>query len=379
MNRMYFRLEKRIKPSMAIRILNPIVFILLAMCFCGLFIKFSGFEPITVYLKMIKTAFFTTKGLTQTILYSIPLMLCGLGVSISFKMNLNNLGAEGQFAMGAIATGGFALYGPAMPMVLKLILAIVIGTLAGCLWAVIAALPKALWNVNETIISLMMNYVILLFLDYLCRGPWMNNEGLNLPYSATINKDLFMPNLFGTEISSGILFAMVIAIVIHWFFKKTTSGYQISVIKNSLSAARYAGMNIKKNILLVMGISGALAGLAGVVKVLGITHRLQPALPGGAGFTGIIIAYLSRFNPFIVILVSFFFGGLNTGSYSVQISGVPSQIANMIQGAILLFVLAGEFLGRNKIVVGKREIAEITEPIGSIAVKSDSANGGQAS
>ena len=362
MNSLSFRVEKRIQPPLAIRAANPIVFILLAMAFCAIFIGAAGFNPVTVYFKMIRAAFFTGKGLTQTILYSIPLMLCGLGVSISFRMNLNNLGAEGQYAIGAIAAGGFALYGPEMPIVVKLILVIIIGIMAGCAWAILAAIPKALWNVNETIVSLMMNYISLLLLDYLCRGPWQNNEGLNLPYSASIDPGLYFPNLFGTGINSGIIFAIAIAIVFYWFFKKTTAGYQIDVIKNSLSAAKYAGINIKKNILLVMGISGALAGLAGVVKVLGITHRLQPALPGGAGFTGIVIAYLSKFNPIMVIIVSFFFGGLNTGSYTVQILGVPSQIATMIQGTILVFVLAGEFFIRNKIVLRKKMIPVMEEP-----------------
>jgi simple sugar transport system permease protein len=341
-----------------LRAANPVLFILLALAFSGLFISASGFDPIKVYAKMINAAFFTTKGLTQTVLYSIPLMLCGLGVSTSFRMNLNNLGAEGQFAIGAIASGGFALFGPAMPDPAKLILGILVGVAAGALWAILAAIPKAKWGVNETIISLMMNYIALLLLDYLCRGPWQNNEGLNLPYSASIDKGLYFPNLFGTQINSGVVIAIVISVVFFWFFKKTTSGYQIAVIKNSLPAARYAGINIKKNIILVMGISGALAGLAGVVKVFGITHRLQPALPGGAGFAGIVIAYLAKFNPLLVVIVSFFFGGLNTGSYSVQISGVPSQIATMIQGTILIFVLAGEFFVRNKLVIRKKIVLE---------------------
>lgn len=354
MKNFYFKIEKRGKTPLAISILNPIVFVILAMAFSGIFIIAVGFNPIQVYAKMLKTAFFTSRGLTQSILYSIPLMLCGLGVSISFRMNLNNLGAEGQYAIGAIASGGFALFGPAMPLALKLILAIVIGIAAGAAWSIIASIPKALWNVNETIITLMMNYVALLLLDYLCYGPWMNSEGLNLPYSSTIAKGLFLPELFSSGINIGFLIAIVLAVIIYWFFKKTTSGYQISVIKNSLTAAKYAGINIKKNILVVMGISGALAGLAGVVKLFGITHRLQPSLPGGAGFTAIVIAYLSRFNPLVVIIVSIFFGGLNTGSYSVQISGVPSQIATMIQGSILVFVLAGEFFTRNKIIIRKR-------------------------
>jgi simple sugar transport system permease protein len=361
MDNMFFKIEKRIQPPLLVRAINPIAFILLAMAFCAIFIGASGVNPVTGYIKMIRAAFFTSQGLTQTVLYSIPLMLCGLGVSLSFRMNLNNLGAEGQYAMGAIAAGGFALYGPEMPVVIKLILVIAIGVAAGALWALVAAIPKALWGTSETIVSLMLNYVCLLLLDYLCRGPWQNNEGLNLPYSASISESLYFPNLFGTGINSGFIIAVVIAVAFYLFFRKTTSGYQISVIKNSLPAAKYAGMNIKKNILLVMGISGALAGLAGVVKVMGITHRLQPELPGGAGFTGIVIAYLSKFNPFLVIIVSFFFGGLNTGSYTVQILGVPSQIATMIQGTILVFVLAGEFFVRNKIVLRKRAALEAVE------------------
>ena len=360
MNKLRFRIVKRMNPPQAIRIAEPFVFIILALAFCGIFISAIGFEPITVYFQMFKAAFFTEKGLTQTIVYSIPLMLCGLGVSIAFRMNLNNLGAEGQFAIGAIAVGGFALFGPAMPLVLKMLIGMVLGITAGAAWAFLSALPKALWNVNETIVSLMMNYVALLFLDYLCYGPWMNKEGLNLPYTATISDGLHLPNIFGTDINLGIVIALIIAAFFFWFFRRTTAGYQISVIKNSLSAAKYAGINIKKNILLVMCISGALAGMAGVVKVLGVTYRLQPALPAGAGFTAIVIAYLSKFNPFLVLLVSFLFGGLSTGSYTVQIFGVPSQIATMIQGSILLFVLMGEFFVHNKIIFTKKGVVPET-------------------
>jgi len=347
----YIRWEKRGTTHLAIKLFVPLLSIVFAMAFCGLFISGLGFDPVKVYFKMIRTAFLKEKGLVETILYSIPLMLCGLGVSISFKMNLNNLGAEGQYAIGAIVSGGFALFGPVMPPVLKVVLAILLGILSGSIWAILAAIPKALWGVNETIISLMMNYIALLLLDFLCRGPWQNNEGLNLPYSASIAKSMYLPNLFGGKINSGILIALAFAIVLYLFFNRTTRGYQISVIRNSPTAARYAGINITKNILLVMGISGLLAGMAGVVKVFGITHRLQPLLPGGAGFTGIVIAYLSKFNPLMVLIVSFFFAGLNTGSYSVQISGVPSQIATMIQGSILVFVLAGEFFIRNKLII----------------------------
>lgn len=334
---------RRDRVSAPRRVGNVILFTILALAFCGIFMAAQGFSPLAVYGKMFKSAFGSYNGWSKSILTAVPLMICGLGVSISFKMNLNNIGAEGQYAMGAICSTGFILFGPQLPAPLQIPVMIILAILGGAIWALIAAFPKAYWGINETIVTLMLNYVALLLLDYLCYGPWKDAGGLNLPYTANIPDTAKLPMLFGGSISAAFILAVVVAVIMFLFFKYTTTGYQVSVIKNGLNAARYAGINVKKNILIVMGISGALAGLTGATQVSSVIYRLQPALPNGAGYTAIVIAYLSKFNPIVVILVSIFFGGLERGAYAVQTSGVPSQVATMIRGAILIFVLAGEY------------------------------------
>lgn len=347
---------KRDKTPVWLVIINTAVFVILALAFCGIFMVAQGFNPIIVYAQMFASAFGSGSGFSDSIVTAIPLMLCGLGVSVAFKMNLNNIGAEGQYAMGALTATGFILFGPDLPAVLQIPIMILIATVTGAIWSLIAAIPRAKWNVNETITTLMLNYVALLLLDYVCYGPWKAAGGLNLPYSAKIPKTAYMAEIGSTGINIGFIIAIVVAIFMFWFFKYTTTGYQISVIKHSVTAAKYAGINVKKNIIIVMLISGALAGMTGAVQVCGVLHRLQPSLPNGAGFTAIVIAYLSKFNPIVVILVSIFFGGLSKGSYTVQTLGVPSQVATMLQGSILIFVLAGEILNRYKFKrVGENE------------------------
>ena len=164
---------------------------------------------------------------------------------------------------------------------------------------------------------------------------------------------MFLPNMGNPGINSGIIVAIIIAVLLSAFYKYTVQGYQIGVIRNSVRSAEYAGINVKKNILLVLALSGAIAGLAGFVQIAGIVHRVQAQLPGGNGYTGIVVAYLSQFNPIAVIIVSILLGGLKNSSAAVQIMGVPSQIATMLQGSIMIFVIAGEFLNRYRISINK--------------------------
>jgi ABC-type uncharacterized transport system permease subunit len=352
------RFEKKQIVPLRNKILNPIVFVLLGLAFSSVFIITNGFQPIPVFAKMISYSFLNARGITGSINAALPLMFCGLSVAIAFRMNLSNIGAEGQFAMGAILGGGFALYGPALPAPLALVVMFLLCALGGGLWAMLAAALKAYWKINETIVTLMLNYIALLFLDYLCYGPWMAPKQTTA-MTATIPQSMYLPSLGGT--SSAVLAAIVIAILLHLFLKHTTDGYQIAVIKNSTQSAEYAGIPVKRYILLVFTLSGALAGLAGFVEVTGILHRVQAHLPGGAGYTGIVIAYLSQFNPLVVILVSILLGGLQNSCAAVQIMGVPSQIATMIQGTIMIFVIAGEFLNHYRITYYSAEKMEVSQ------------------
>lgn len=346
------RLEKRAEQSVLRIVFTSLIFTALALAFCGIIIAAVGFHPLEVYQKMLSKVFFTQRGLRKSIEASLPLMFCGLSVALAFRMNLNNIGAEGQYAVGVLCGGAYALYGPEISGVPGIVLLALCCFAGGAVWALLCAIPKAFWNVNESITTLMLNYIALIIMSYLCLGPW-KAKGQNVGQTERLPKYLELPELGNTKLSSGIILAIVIAVLIFLAYKYTTEGYQISVIRHSLSSARYAGMNIKRNILLVMIISGGLAGLAGFVQYAGVSHRIIEGMPNNAGYTGIVIAYLSRLNPLVVIIVSILFAGLQNSSATVQVMGVPTQIATMIQGAVMIFVIAGDFFQRYKIVVQK--------------------------
>lgn len=352
------QLEKRQAVPLYNQILNPIVFVFLGLLLSSMFIIGTGFEPLAVYAKMISYSFLNLRGLSGSMQASLPLILCGLSVAVAFRMNLNNIGAEGQYAMGAIFGGAFALFGPEMATPLRFIIMFLLCATGGAVWALIAGSLKAFWNVNETIVTLMLNYIALLFLDYLCYGPWMAPKQTTAITEA-IPKVLFLPNIGDSRTNSAILIAIVIAVLLSLFYRYTTAGYQINVIKHSVKSAEYAGINVKRYILFVLLLSGAIAGVAGFVQVTGVVHRVQAQLPGGSGYTGIVIAYLSRFNPLVVILVSVLFGGLINSCAAVQIMGVPSQIATMIQGCIMISVIAGEFFNQYKVTFNRTENAAL--------------------
>jgi ABC-type uncharacterized transport system permease subunit len=348
------QIEKKQNVSLRNKILNPILFVVLGLAFSSLFVLVQGFNPITVYSKMISSSFLSMRGLKGTIKAGLPLMFCGLSVAIAFKLNLSNIGAEGQYAMGAILGGAFALFGPELPVGLRLIVMFLLCAAGGALLALIAAFLKAYWNINETIVTLMLNYIVLLFMDYLCYGPWMAKNQTS-PITDTIPKEMYLPNIGNMGINSALLIAIAIAVLLYIFFKYTTAGYQFSVIRNSPKSAEYAGINVKRYILIGLGLSGAVAGLAGFAQVTGVVHRIQAQLPGGSGYTGIVVAYLSQFNPIVVILVAILFGGLENSSASVQLLGVPSQIATMMQGCIMIFVIAGEFFNYHKVSIIRKD------------------------
>jgi simple sugar transport system permease protein len=284
-------------------------------------------------------------------------MFTGLAVALGYRMNLNNIGADGQYALGAIFCVGVGLYGPPMPAVLKILVMFVAAMLGGALAALIAAVPRAMWNVSETILTMMLNYVFLNVLNYLMYGPW---KELNQMVAQTreIDSSLWLPEIGNTGISLALLIAVAIAFLLWFLLKKTTWGYQMEVIRRSPRAAEYAGMSVKKNILITLCLSGAIAGLAGFAEVNGVLHRVQADLPNNAGYTGIVIAFLAYLNPLSTVLVAFLLGALQISAVAVQITGVPSQVATMIQGSIMLFVIAGEFFIRYRLVkVQKGEAA----------------------
>ncbi len=337
-------IEKRLVPSSSAYLLIPIFSIFMALLVGSIFLYFSGHEPVAVYYKMFKGAFGSRYGITETIVKAIPLTLVGLGVALAFRMQLWNIGGEGQLYMGAFAATWVALTFPEGSVWWVMPAMIALGMLAGGLWALLTAIPKAIWGVNEIITTLMLNYVAILWVDYLVYGPWKDPAGFNFPLTAVFSDAATLPGLFDSRVHAGLFFGIVAAIILYLVVYHTRWGYEIRVTGENPGAARYAGMNTTRNIMLVMLFSGALCGLAGMSEVSGIGHRLQHGLSPGYGYTAIIVAWLSRLNPFAVILVAILFGGLQVGGFIVQTSGIPSSMVYMLQGLLLFFVLGGELL-----------------------------------
>ncbi|MEW6232429.1 MAG: ABC transporter permease [Chloroflexota bacterium] len=344
------RLERRLTPSRALGFLIPVFSIVLALCFGAVLLAAVGKNPGVVYQKMFSGAFGSKFGLTETVVKAIPLMLSGLGVAVAFRMLLWNIGAEGQLQIGAFAAAGVALAFPQAPAAVIIPAMMLAGFLGGALWASIPATLKAKLQVNEIITSLMLNYVAIYWVEYLVYGPWKNPKGYGFPGTAPFSPAAELPRLGASRVHLGLLFGLVAALCLYFILRRTKWGYEIRVIGENPTAARYAGISLTRNILTVMALSGGLAGLAGMSEVSGIIHALQRGISPGYGYTAIIVAWLAKLNPWAIVVVSFLFAGLLVGGDQLQISmGLPAAMSNILQGAVLFFILGGEILVRHRI------------------------------
>ena len=329
---------------------TTLVSVALALIVSSFLILASGADPGAVWVKMFQGAFGSWFGLTETLLKTIPLLLCGLGVSIAYKIAVWNIGAEGQLLAGAIAATGVTIYFPNLPAEVALPLMLVAGLAAGGVWGLLTALPKVFFQVNELITSLMLNYVAFLGLQFLVFGPWRDPKGLNFPGSPVFPHAETIPPLWGhSQLHWGLILALVLVGVYAVAVNMTRWGYEIRLIGANPEAALHAGIRIRRHILGVLFISGALAGLAGMMEVSGVTHRLMDSVSPGYGYTAIIVAWIARLNPLGLILSAFLFAGLIVGGFNVQTLGIPPSIASMIQGAILFFVIGTSLVGKIKI------------------------------
>ncbi|MGC8972349.1 MAG: ABC transporter permease [bacterium] len=304
----------------------------------------SGVRPDIILKSIVISAFGSVYGLSETLTKSIPLVLCGLGLSLSFKASIWNIGAEGQLLMGAVGATWVVLYlMPNAPRLILILAMFLMGAILGGIWALITAILKVKFNLNEIIVSLMMNYIAIEFVNYLVYGPWKSPYEWGFPYSTKFPLSAQLSRISDTRIHyPTLILAIILAISLYIVLNKTKLGYEIRVIGDNIEAARYAGLDIPKIVLVVLLLSGGLAGLAGVGEVAGIHHRLRVAsgISPGYGYTAVIVAWLGRLNPLLIILVSFLFGGLLVGGDAIQVSlGLPGATINFVNGLILIFVL----------------------------------------
>lgn len=328
---------------------SPVVSIILALLLCALFIAANGMNPVMVYEKMFRGAFGTTYGLTETMVKAIPLLLCGLGIAVAYRISVWNIGAEGQLTVGAMAATAVTIYFPNLSSFWSLSFMLLFGIAAGAFWGLLTAIPRTHFGVNELITSLMLNYVALLALDYVVFGPWKDPKGFNFPGSPMFTTAQSLPVLGSTRLHIGLLFGLFAVVIYYLMIRFTKWGYELRLIGANPIAAKYAGIPIKRHIIIVMLISGGLAGIAGMAEVSGVTHKLMQGISPGYGYTAIIVAWLAKLNPLGLIITSILFGGLIVGGYSVQTIGLPSSISEMLQGSILFFLIAGDMIHRFRI------------------------------
>jgi simple sugar transport system permease protein len=290
-------------------------------------------------------------GFGEWMLKATPLLLCAIGLSVGFRGNVWNIGAEGQLTVGAICGGAVALafYGDEGPWLLPLMM--IAGALGGMAYGAIPAILKNRFNANEILTSLMLVYVATQLLGYLVHGPLRDPDGYNFPESRLFNDYGLMPIILdGTRLHIGILIALVLAVGVWIFMSRSMQGFKIIVAGQAPAAAAYAGYSRKKVVLLSFLISGGFAGLAGIVEVSGTIGQLQPIVSPGYGFAAIIIAFLGRLNPIGIVFASLLISLMYLGGEALQINmKLPLAVTGVFQGMLLFFVLGSEVLVRYRI------------------------------
>jgi simple sugar transport system permease protein len=339
-------LEPRPAPLAPMRVGAPLIAFALTIFVGSLLFLALGLNPLTTLRAYFIEPLSTLNGVSEWLLKASPLILIGLGLTVGFRANVWNIGAEGMFTMGAIAAGWLAIrFGqgshswllPAM---------VVAGALGGMAWAAIPAVLKATANANEILVTLMLNYVAALILSWLVSGPMKDPEGFNYPQSPPFDPSaMFTPLFDGMRLNASI-FITAVAVVLAWLFlDRSFMGFQMSVCGAAPIAARYAGFSRSRAIWLGLLISGATAGLAGMMEAAGPLGQLTPVLSPGYGFTAIIVAFVGRLTPLGVVFGGLLLSLLYLGGESVQMSlNLPASLARTFQGTLLFFLLAADVL-----------------------------------
>ncbi|MGL4798389.1 MAG: ABC transporter permease [Cellulosilyticaceae bacterium] len=336
--------------------------IVVAMIVTSLFIAAMGHNPFSVYASMLEGCFGTAHRMRQTVITTVPLVITAVGIAVAFKMKFWNIGAEGQILMGAFMATGAALYLKDLPAVALIPIMILLGIIGGGLWALIPAILKAKFNTNETIVTLMMNYIALKWVVYLQYGPWKDPNAMGFPKIASFTDNAIMPKVFGVHI--GWIMAIILVVAIHYLMNHTKIGYEIQVLGESENTARYAGMNIKKIMLIAMVLSGGICGLTGMVQASAVNNTLTMDLTAGVGYTAIIIAWLSNLKTPWIVVVSVLFAILTQGASYIQTAyQIPQAAAEIIQGIVLFSVLGSQFFINYRVNIEKEEKVVVEEGI----------------
>ena len=320
--------------------------VLLSLVVCAIVIvALTGLNPLEVYKGVFDGAVGSKRRTWMTIRDTLVLLCIAIGITPAFKMRFWNIGAEGQVLIGGVASAAMMIYlGDTLPAVILLPLMLVVSALAAMVWGLIPAFFKANWNTNETLFTLMMNYVAMQVIT-VCIIFWENPKGSNSV--GTINSTTrggWIPELFGLDYGWNLIIVLALTMAMFVYLKYSKQGYEIAVVGESENTARYAGINVKQVIMRTMALSGAICGIAGFIIVSGASHTISTSTAGGRGFTAIIVSWLSKFNPFAMILVSFFLVFMQKGAGQIASQfNLNENASDVITGIILFFILGCEF------------------------------------
>ncbi len=320
----------------------------------GFIFLLKGINPFYAIYKIFSGSFGSMYGFKETLTKAIPLILIAGGLTVVYRGKFWNIGAESQLLAGAAVATWIALrWGPFLAPGLVISLMFLGGFTGGALWGIIPAFLRIRFGMNEVISTLMLNYVAAEFIKMLVIGPWKGETKFGYPYTDDFPESAMLRLLPGSRIHILTLTIALLTVVFLFFLLfRTRFGYEVRVIGENQEAARYAGIDFFKTTILMMVISGGLSGLAGVGEVAGIHHHLTypESISSGYGFTAIIVAWLARLNPLLVIISGIFFAGILVGGDAIQISlNLPAATVNVFNGIILVFLIMGEYLQRNKI------------------------------
>ncbi len=349
----------RSRRRIAEQILIPVVAVVLSLATGALLLLAAGADPISAYESMFKAAFGSVFSTSITIGKAMPRLLAGLGIALALRAGLWNIGAEGQIYVGGAASTAVVLSAPDLPFPIVLIAALIAGTFAGAIWGAIPGVMRATRGISEVITSLMLVYIAISLTNYLLEGPWVVPHS-TFPATEPFASEHRLPILWpGTLFNAGVVIS-ALAVVLAWvLFRRSRFGLELRALGGGEQAARFAGVRVKRLIVTAMAVSGAFAGLAGSVEILGVRGRLLEGFSPGYGFEAIAIALIGRLQPAGILLAAVLFGALDAGAAGLLTSGrgVPASIVQITEAMAVIYVLIA--LGINEKLSRKRRAQEV--------------------
>ena len=347
---MRLKLEKRRAPSLVMLVATPVASVLVTMLIGIVVFDLIGIDGLRAVTDIFLTPLFTSYKWQDVAVKAAPLVIIALGLSVANRAQVWNIGAEGQYVIGALCATGMGLAFGTVGGPFVVLIMVAAGVLGGAAWAAVPALLRTRFNVNEILSSLMLTYVALQVLSYLLGGPWKDPEGRNFPVTAPLADSQTLPVLGSSTVHLGVLVAIVLPFVFWLLMTRSVFGFQVRVVGSAPNAARHGGFDGRQTIWLALMISGAMAGLAGSLEFTGVLHKMDLGFPSGYGFTAIIVCFLGRLNPIGCLIAGIVLAVTYVGGQMAQTSvKIPNSTAGIFQAMMLFFILASDILVRYRV------------------------------